>query len=296
MATDHEAEKIVKNLKKNFEKFKKKGDWTQGTLSEEAKLAYHTIAKIESGYTCHVRGPKTSHGRAVGPLQVLVSSAENLGVTAYELDSSCAMQIEAGVRHMEMCIKLGARTQSQFAACHVSGNPFNKRLSKKAERYRKKYVAMAIAAKVPAALLKLTLTLLLDPDSPSVLPVTVPILKAPPVKESKPWAVEVELEVALPVLDRDEVEVPLARVERTGHGVADPRELDSLAGVPRVVVLVLLVEVLLPVVGDAPKAVGWSDELAVLSNVVDQKYYVPHARLHMFTYSRAIFLPHSGSV
>lgn len=51
MTTDNDAAKIVKNLKKNFERFKKKGDWTQGTLSEETKLAYHTIAKIESGST-----------------------------------------------------------------------------------------------------------------------------------------------------------------------------------------------------------------------------------------------------
>ncbi len=50
MTSDNEAVKIVKNLKKNFEKFKK-GKWTQGTLSQEAKLAYHTVAKIQSGAT-----------------------------------------------------------------------------------------------------------------------------------------------------------------------------------------------------------------------------------------------------
>ncbi len=51
MAANNEATKIIKNLKKNFEKYKNKGEWTQGTLSQEAKLAYHTIAKIESGST-----------------------------------------------------------------------------------------------------------------------------------------------------------------------------------------------------------------------------------------------------
>lgn len=107
------------------------------------------IAKIESGYTCHVKGPKTKHGRAVGPLQVLVGSAESLGITAYELDTSCAMQIEAGIRHMERCIQLGAKTSSQFASCHVSGNPFNGRLTRKAERYRQKYIKMAANAKIP---------------------------------------------------------------------------------------------------------------------------------------------------
>jgi hypothetical protein len=108
------------------------------------------IAKIESGYTCDVKGPKTKHGRAIGPLQVLVSSAESLGITAAELNSSCMAQIEAGMRHMERCIQLGARTQAQFASCHVSGNPFNPRLSRKAERYRQKYIKMAQNAKIPS--------------------------------------------------------------------------------------------------------------------------------------------------
>ena len=107
------------------------------------------IAKIESGYTCHVKGPKTRHGRAVGPLQVLVPSAESLGISKYELDSSCAMQIEAGVRHMERCIQLGARTAAQMASCHVSGNPFNRLAIRKAERYRQKYIKMAVNAKIP---------------------------------------------------------------------------------------------------------------------------------------------------
>lgn len=108
------------------------------------------IAKIESNYTCDVKGPKTRHGRAVGPLQVLIPSAESLGVTAIELNSSCAMQIEAGVRHMERCIQLGVKTPTQMASCHVSGNPFQKRLTKKAERYRQKYIKMAQNAKIPS--------------------------------------------------------------------------------------------------------------------------------------------------
>jgi len=107
------------------------------------------IAKIESGYTCHVKGPKTRHGRAIGPLQVLVGSAESLGISAYELNSSCTAQIEAGIRHMERCVQLGARTSVQFASCHVSGSPFNKRLTRKAERYRQQYIKMAVNAKIP---------------------------------------------------------------------------------------------------------------------------------------------------
>ena len=108
------------------------------------------IAKIESGYNCNVLGPKTKHGRAVGPLQVLPSSAESLGVSTKQLSSSCMMQIEAGVRHMERCIELGAKTQAQFASCHVSGSPFQKRLTKKAERYRQQYIKLAQNAKIPS--------------------------------------------------------------------------------------------------------------------------------------------------
>ncbi len=50
MKKDNDATDVVKNLKKNFKKLK--GDkWNQGSLSQETKLAYHTIAKIESGAT-----------------------------------------------------------------------------------------------------------------------------------------------------------------------------------------------------------------------------------------------------
>lgn len=73
MTSDNEGAKIVKNLKKNFEKFKKKGDWTQGTLSQEAKLAYHTIAKIESGST---KDPRVSTVKKI---------ADALGTTVDEL-------------------------------------------------------------------------------------------------------------------------------------------------------------------------------------------------------------------
>lgn len=108
------------------------------------------IGKIESGYTCHAKGPKTRHGRAVGPMQVLVPSAASLGISAWELNSSCAVQIEAGLRHMERCVKLGAHTEAQMASCHVSGNPFKGKLVRKAERYRQQYVRMAAAAKIPS--------------------------------------------------------------------------------------------------------------------------------------------------
>lgn len=108
------------------------------------------VGKIESGYTCHVRGPKTKHGRAVGPLQVLVGSADALGVSVYELDASCAAQIEAGIRHMEECLKSGVKTEKEFYSCHVSGvNGWSRNLKRKAAKYRAQYIKMAQNAKVP---------------------------------------------------------------------------------------------------------------------------------------------------
>jgi hypothetical protein len=109
------------------------------------------LTRLESGFRCNVLGPKTRHGRAVGPLQVLPKSAEALGISTQDLHSDCRAQIEAGLRHMEKCISVGARTYNQLAACHVAGwQGWNKRLSRQAERYKQKYVKMAAGTQVPA--------------------------------------------------------------------------------------------------------------------------------------------------
>jgi hypothetical protein len=116
-------------------------EWVQPALK---------VAKIESGYTCHVKGPKTKHGRAVGPLQVLKGSADGLGISVYELNSSCSAQIEAGIRHMEACLQSGVKTEKDFYSCHVSGiGGWQKKLKRKSARYREQYIQMAKAAKVP---------------------------------------------------------------------------------------------------------------------------------------------------
>lgn len=109
------------------------------------------LTKLESGYRCHVLGPKTRHGRAVGPLQVMPKSAEAFGISAHDLHRDCKAQITAGILHMEKCISVGAKTYNQLAACHVAGwGGWNKRLNRKAQAYRAKYVRMAQASKVPA--------------------------------------------------------------------------------------------------------------------------------------------------
>jgi hypothetical protein len=107
------------------------------------------LTKLESGYRCHVLGPKTRHGRAVGPLQVLPSSARALGI--HNMHGDCKAQITAGILHMEKCISVGARTYNQLAACHVAGwGGWNKKLNRKAQAYRAEYVRMAQASKVPS--------------------------------------------------------------------------------------------------------------------------------------------------
>jgi len=108
------------------------------------------LAKLESGYRCHVLGPKTRHGRAVGPLQVLPSSARALGV--YNMQGNCKAQITAGILHMEKCIKSngGSMTHRQLSACHVAGwGGWNKKLNRTAERYKQQYIKMAAVQKIP---------------------------------------------------------------------------------------------------------------------------------------------------
>jgi len=124
-------------------------DEARRRLGDEHVNSALRITKLESGFRCHVLGPKTRHGRAVGPLQVLPSSARALGVE--DLHKDCKAQITAGILHMEKCLQAGARTYRDMAACHVAGwGGWNKRLNKRAERYKQKYIRMAQASNVPA--------------------------------------------------------------------------------------------------------------------------------------------------
>jgi hypothetical protein len=103
------------------------------------------LAKVESGWRCHVRGPKTRVGRAVGPLQIMPGSARALGfIDMKRLQRDCAYQIAAGVEHMALCIRSGVRTGPQMAACHVAGvGGWNRRLNRSAEAYKRQYIRMA---------------------------------------------------------------------------------------------------------------------------------------------------------
>lgn len=72
-----EVEKVLKNLNLSKKIKKLKGEkWTQGSLSQEAKLAYHTVAKIESGKT---KDPRISTLKMIAnafgvPLEDLIKS------------------------------------------------------------------------------------------------------------------------------------------------------------------------------------------------------------------------------
>jgi len=117
---------------------------TRKRLGEKYVDSMLRLTKLESNFRCHVRGPSTRHGRAVGPLQVMPGSAVALGISVKDLNSSCDAQIEAGIRHAEKCISVGATSYSQLAACHVAGwGGWNKRLRGKHEAYKQKYIRMA---------------------------------------------------------------------------------------------------------------------------------------------------------
>jgi hypothetical protein len=119
---------------------------TRQRLGEKYVDSMLRLTKLESGFRCHVRGPRTRHGRAVGPLQVMPGSAVALGISVKDLNSSCDAQIEAGIRHAAKCISVGATSHRQLAACHVAGwGGWNKRLRGKHEAYKQRYIRMAAA-------------------------------------------------------------------------------------------------------------------------------------------------------
>ena len=100
------------------------------------------LAKIESGYRCSAIGQKTRHGRAMGVLQVLPSSAEALEPGSSQNLTDCATGIRIGVAHMRDCFDAGATTVARMAACHVGGK---RMISRPVGIYARQYVALATA-------------------------------------------------------------------------------------------------------------------------------------------------------
>ena len=103
------------------------------------------IAKLESGFACHAKGPKTRHGNAKGVFQLIDSSARTLGFDPAQM-YDCEQNILAGVAHMKACIEQGGvREPREMAACHVAGwANWNVKLARRPERYKQRYVSLAI--------------------------------------------------------------------------------------------------------------------------------------------------------
>jgi hypothetical protein len=102
------------------------------------------LAKIESSYTCRATGPKTSHGRAKGVLQVMPGSARALGYDPNRLHE-CEYGIRAGIAHMRRCLEAGVSSEREMAACHVAGwRGWNIKLAKRHERYKQHYIRLAL--------------------------------------------------------------------------------------------------------------------------------------------------------
>lgn len=112
--------------------------WTQSALR---------IGQIESNFRCNASGPRVrSHrgARAAGALQVMPSSARAMGLDPRRLHE-CEYGIMAGVEHMRRCLAAGVRTHAQMAACHVAGwAGWNRRLARKSESYKQRYIRMAM--------------------------------------------------------------------------------------------------------------------------------------------------------
>lgn len=107
------------------------------------------IAKLESGFKCDAVGPRTRHGRAAGVFQVMPGSAAALGYDYNLLTKDCAYAIEAGLAHMKRCLEAGVTNARSMSACHVAGwGNWNRKLAKRSEQYRAKYVKMASAQNV----------------------------------------------------------------------------------------------------------------------------------------------------
>ena len=79
------------------------------------------LAFKESTWNARAVGPRTRHGRALGVLQVLPASARALGYPDTRRLLEPGYGAAAGVAHMAMCLRKGARTERQMVRCHNTG-------------------------------------------------------------------------------------------------------------------------------------------------------------------------------
>jgi len=108
------------------------------------------IARLESSFNCFAIGPKTHLGHAAGVFQIMPNSASAMGYDYNRIKRDCSYGIDAGIKHMQICLESnkGHMTANQLSACHVAGPlGWNKKLRKRAELYKKKYIRLAYRMK-----------------------------------------------------------------------------------------------------------------------------------------------------
>lgn len=103
------------------------------------------ITKVESGFQCHVVGPKTKHGRAQGVMQILPSTAAKMGHQGGDL-ANCEDGLNYGMAYLSLCYQLAGKDEAKASACYVGGE--NMATGPKG-KYAKKYVKMVKYASVP---------------------------------------------------------------------------------------------------------------------------------------------------
>lgn len=84
-------------------------------------LAY-AVTHVESRFRCDAIGPRTRHGRARGPLQIIASSARALGFDGAESElATCGAGLRYGMAHLRRCVDLAGGDSARAATCHVQG-------------------------------------------------------------------------------------------------------------------------------------------------------------------------------
>lgn len=109
----------------------------------------HAVAHVESRHRCGAVGPRTRHGRAHGPLQIMPGSARALGFTGDARDlATCEAGLRYGMRHLAVCWERSGRSYAGAATCHVQG--WGRDPHRPVNAYARAYRGMVLAA-MPAA-------------------------------------------------------------------------------------------------------------------------------------------------
>lgn len=81
------------------------------------------VTQIESRFRCEAIGPRTRYGRAMGPLQIMPSSARGMfGFSGATMTlATCDEGLEYGMLHLARCYELAKGDFRGAAHCHVQG-------------------------------------------------------------------------------------------------------------------------------------------------------------------------------